>query len=226
MYATLEDVRALGVTEEMATDEEVIDWIEIACLAIDESTGQFFESREMTMLLDGSGGNTLHIDVPIIELASVSLNGDDEETPLEYIEIYNNCGASRPDDRKNPRISWKAYDGIFYRSSRNQKLVGRFGYVEPDFTTPKLIQKIAAKLAAIYAVNKEGPTDWKGGQQNQKLIAGPITKELTDGHYIAYSDKVGEQLAAKVTNSGLLTTDPFIQGVIRKFMRPIKIASV
>ena len=147
MYVTVDEVRLAGALPPEVTDEQ----IELSILKqqelIDRVTRQFFEVRSGELLLDGSGSDILHLPFPIIELEALYLNENEAAEPEDNYRVY--AGRSKlQDDRRNPKIALYASstDSIFTRRSvssatggsifvkgrQNQKLVGQFGFVEPD----------------------------------------------------------------------------------------------
>jgi hypothetical protein len=228
-YTTVAAVRALGVTEEMADDNAVEIAISDASNRIDVATGSWFEEREMTLRLDGSGGASLSLPIPIVEITTAFINGAkewDEEADLDDFVVRNNLGRGLPDDRRNPRITHKSRFFVFHRGEQNQVLIGTFGYVEHDGSTPLLIQQATARLAAIIILNPTTAASLQTGSQTQQgWIQGPLSKETTDGHSIEYGAEGGGLTKTTGLALGLVSTDPFIQTVLRRYTRPMTIAS-
>lgn len=219
-YATIDDVRAEGVTEQMANDAKVLLAIAIACQLIDAATGQWFEPRAGDYLLDGSGTHELYLNIPIIQVTELYINWSETLADETWYIVRNNLGAGWPDDRRNPRIQLKNRAGVFARGNANQRIVGRFGFVEADLSTPLLIKRAAVRLAAIYATKQaDGGNNGKGQEQ----LAGPITAEMTDAHSIMYGN--GQIVNGFPVLGGLLTTDPEIQATIRLYYRPMSVGS-
>lgn len=226
-YVTVAEVRAEGVpgdaTHEV-TDARVQAAINLWSQVVERLCRQWFESRALTVLMDGNGADTLWLPVPVISLSALYVNGDFTTVldPL-YYEVFNS--RTVPDDRKNPKVQlkhekrdlfekvlWDEYP-IFTKGQRNQKLVGNFGFTEPDGTTPLLIKRavlklISKSLSAMYA-----------GWPALPPSGGPVSKETTDGHSIEYA-------ISTTASSGLmgLTGDPEIVQIIRMYSAPTTVA--
>lgn len=144
-YIDVEDVRDEGFTVSMVSDAQVAKGIRSATAHIDRVTRQWFEPRVRTFRLDGTRGQDLALNVPIISLTTASLW--DESIDLPDLWVYNRHltqGLLTPDDRDNPRIGWRDevmtmrlrrdYQGLakFDRGSGNVTVSGVFGYTELD----------------------------------------------------------------------------------------------
>jgi len=225
-YITVAEVRAEGLPDP-PSDAKVQAAIDLWSQVIDRLCRQWFESRPLTILMDGNGADTLWLPVPIITVSALYINGDFDPVsqPLDpaYYEVFNS--RTTPDDRKNPKVQlkhekrdlfekvlWDEYP-IFTKGQRNQKLVGNFGYTEPDGSTPLLIKRavlklISKSLAAMYA-----------GWPALPAPSAPVSKEVTDGHSIEYA-------ISTTASSGLmgLTGDPEIVQIVRMYTGPMSVA--
>ncbi len=158
-YATINDVRAAGVTGDVEPDDDKITSLIALCSQfLDRATRQWFESRSVTFAVDGSDSDALHFAVPILTVTSLKLNSDPNALDTDLYEVYN--GRQMPDDRKNPRIKLvgpsthrSIYTSpmvsgrlIFRKGRRNQTIAGTFGYLEADDSTPLLIARAVTKM--------------------------------------------------------------------------------
>jgi len=144
MYVTVDDVRDAGNLPDTITDEQIAASILRYQELVDRITRQFFEVRAGELLLDGSGSEILHLPFPIVELEELYLNENETAEPAENFKVYDRRGPLA-DDRRNPKIVLYHERNIFYRTTgrsntwgifergrMNQKLVGQFGFVDPD----------------------------------------------------------------------------------------------
>ncbi|MDR1977927.1 MAG: hypothetical protein LBQ42_04260 [Synergistaceae bacterium] len=172
MYCAPGDLRREGVTEEQASNERLSELCSLAGQYIEVMTGQWFEPREMTLRIDGNGGETLVLPIFLIELQFIKAYG----VPVEGYTLYNRTAPE--DDRNYPRIKRKAG---WPKGNLNIELRGLWGYVDEEdnggYVTPILIRQAAIKLA-IMQLPLLGDT----AAQEEKSIRGMLTEETTDGH--------------------------------------------
>ena len=213
MYCTVEDIRAEGVTEEQASDEKLTGLIALAGNYIDRMTGQWFEPREKTVRLNGTGGETLPLPVFLIEEPeSVTVNG---EQVSDYV-LYNRFPPA--DDRGYPKMHRSAG---WRKGVLNIAIKGLWGYVDEDgsggYMTPPLIRRACMKLA-LYSFPDLGDSE----AQEERALRGALRSERTDGHEYELSADV---LSAMASNS--VTGDTEIDQIIRQYtMAPIRMAIV
>jgi len=188
---------------------------------IDEQTGQFFNKRAADVALEGNNTDTMWLPVPIIEITSLILNnaepalteGEDED----YVAFK---GRARPqDDRRNPRIKLgiRANDSIFSGPRHNRfikrtltHIVGYFGFLEPDGSTPLLIKK-----AVIILVAKEINTP----STSSSATLGALKRVKVDLHEKEFF-KLGDSGVA--TPPANMSGVPEVDQIIAKFKTPIR----
>src|SRR4051812_17574392 len=73
MYATVDDMRAEGVTTDEAHDARVAAALHEATEVIDRTCGWFFEPRELGFLFSGRGSPVLELPVPPIRLGHIRI---------------------------------------------------------------------------------------------------------------------------------------------------------
>jgi hypothetical protein len=142
VYATIGDLRDEGLPTTI-TDARAMIGLERATATIDRATGQWFEPRTRTYILDANTGRDLLLNVPIIAPTSVFISTH-EITPADLC-VYNRHlteGLTNPDDRRNPRLAWREFDypsgiGSLERGARRWfpgrqrvTVTGVFGYTE------------------------------------------------------------------------------------------------
>lgn len=194
-YITIADVRAAGLDATVATDAEVDAAIKINQQFIERATRQWFYSRPLTLQLDGNSSDTLHLPVPIVSLDSLTINDNDTVLDAEFYRVYDS--KDLPDDRWNPRIKLRRGNVdlfqdpfrtdrplIFRKGRQNQTLVGNFGFVESDGSTPELIKRALLVLVIEKLTNPPFGSPTPGAPSGP---TGSILRETTDGHTVQYT---------------------------------------
>ena len=183
-YVSVCEVREAGITEDIASDLKINMLIDVWCKFIDKYCDRWFESRSLDIKVDGSDSQYLHLNIPIINLTSLYIN--ESTSPAlntEYV-VYNNRNQFR-DDRNNPKIVYNC--GIFKAGNQNQRLVGTFGYVEEDGTTPKAIRYAALKLVIDKIMTPIILTpDFESLNVSLNVQSNNVTEEITDEHSKKY----------------------------------------
>jgi hypothetical protein len=234
MYASVADLRAEGVTDAIADDARLEALLARASSYIERFTGRFFEPRELTHTLDGTGGRTLPLGHPIIRIddvfieASVFSPADLPVDPSVY-RVYNRHltqGLLLPDDRDDPRLEF-VHGGdllgvrfeppglslsslVWPRGQQNVTVRGAFGYTEPDGSptgrTPELIRHVT-KLLVMRELPRLADVDQREDAQRRWRITSERTRDQ------AYTLE-----ALRLT--GAFTGDPEIDNVLVAFVRP------
>lgn len=128
MYATVDDLRAEGVTDAQAPDDRLRALIDEASQSIDTATGWFFAPRERTYRLDGRGTPTLDLPVPLIRLEQLAIN--DTEVALTPSTLLISGAPVQP-DFDGPYVTFR-YGRRFPRGHQNITITGLWGYTEHD----------------------------------------------------------------------------------------------
>lgn len=203
MYCSIEDIRAEGVSEEQATDAKLTELIALACGYIDRVTGQWFEPREKTLILDGTGGEFLPL--PVFLIQRPEMVKADGEPVTDYV-VYNRFPPA--DDRGYPKIHRKAR---WPKGVLNVEITGLWGYVDEDahggYVTPPLIKRAAMKLA-LYNFPSLGDAE----AQEEKALRGALLKETTDGHSYELASEVVAAMA-----SDAITGDAEIDDILKQY---------
>jgi len=238
LYISVDDVRALGLTDTVAfPDALVLATIKVWQAFIERACRQWFYPLELEMFLDGTDSDAIHFGVPVISVSEVRLNGDAVPLNPTYYRVYNSLTS--PADRNNPRIKLieqraSNYD-IFtaplrdgklrFRFGRqNQYIKGVFGYVEPDGSCPYLIQRALAKLVVEKLTKPLYVAPGVLPPTAPPLMAGIILEEWTDGHKIKYAHSGGD-LKPRAPGMAGITDDPEILGILRLYKAPIGVAT-
>lgn len=235
-YTTIKKIRDAGVSSDVEADEGKITALIALCSQfLDRATRQWFESRSLTVVVDGTDSDTLHLPVPILTVTSLKLNSDTNALSTDLYEVYN--GRQLPDDRKNPRIRVGGESGyrdiytapmmsgrlIFRKGYRNQTISGTFGYLEEDDTIPLLIERAVTKMVVekitspIYTAlgcTAPAPAPSPGG--------GVIVEESTDGHRIKYATAAAQEQRTALNG---FTQDAEVHDIIKLYRAPIAIAA-
>jgi len=229
-YVTLADLRDAGVPISI-TDNQITPLINRWSAFIDEATHQWFEPRQMELMIDGTTARVLFLPVPIVTLDALYINND-FTNPLStnLYAVYANKTALR-DDRRNPKISLSSsslgvYDAadfrcgtLFMYGAQNQKLVGSFGFVEEDGSTPELIKRAVMKLVIK---ELQGGTNLWNQVGNGPATQGTVTSETTDGHSITYNAFQYKPVPAGLNG---ITNDAEVDNIIKMYRGPLKITS-
>lgn len=202
-YASVQDLRDEGVTITQLSDERAATLLQRASSHIDAVTGQWFEPRTKTLRFDGTGAELLWLAVPLISLTSCSLAGD-PLVPGDVV-IY---GAPGTEERRNPKLA-RVLKNVWTEGPQNVEIVGSWGFVEADLSTPWEIREACLRLVirAIPLLSAESTATMD------------VKKETTDGHSYERFDRTSSTAGA--WRFGGLTGDPAIDTVLARFRRPI-----
>jgi hypothetical protein len=245
-YCTIQDIREQGVPEPPAyggkTDAQIQAAIDRSCILIDKYTGRFFEPRNLTITLDGTGSKILILGPPIIDITSIKIGADfsiASEVDLDGVRIYNRHlteNLTNPDDRESPKIEIQTDDRYeehlpllqddethYFRrtrwpsGTRNIQLIGKFGYtdydsINPDGVTPLLIQR-ACTLMTIRDMHLVYS---ESARREDALYGWKVKQHKTRDQSITYADP------ASLANQtfGVYTGDPEIDKILLMYTRP------
>lgn len=235
-YITVSDVRAAGLTQAKVADADVTSAIALWQEFLDRACRQWFEPRTLAIKFDGTDSDTLHFGVPIISVTSLKVNDSPTALPVGSYRVYSSAGY--PDDRRNPRIKLVSEGGHdiysapmqfgrfkFQKGRQNQEIVGSFGFVEADGTTPLMIKRALLKLVLekLQTPVYVDPTCAASGISSlPPMLAGALKEEWTDGHRLVYA--VSDPAPRKPGLTGV-TQDQEIHDIIRLYRAPIGIAT-
>jgi len=205
MYASLADLRAEGVTPEMAADERLVGALAEACAVIDRVTGWFFEPRALTLQLDGRGTPSIEPPVPPLYIHKLSVGGS-ELGPDEF-EIE---GAPVQPWFVAPRIRLK--QGLCFPHAPGAVVAqGMWGYTEADGTgpgrTPYAVRR-AAMLLALALLPKLGEGDGGAEVRNRWRL---VEESTRDQSY---------RLAPVEVGAPPITGDAVVDGLLARYRRP------
>lgn len=213
MYITVDDLRAEGVTDPPYCSEHLEKRITLACSQVELCTGQFFEPRaNHQMILDGRGHDTLFLPYPPVTESSITMieHASRSQSGTTWTEVattsWETVMPAFPDGRWNPKVINLLGDWV--EGTRNYRLTGTFGFVEPDGETiPPGVKELALRLAMLHM-----PT--MGDVSAQQAYR--IVEEDLDKYRVKLSD---------ATKGGGMFNDPKIDSLISMF-KPRRMRSV
>lgn len=235
-YGLVSDFRAEGLSVASATTLRLLKLIIEQSAYIDEVLGQFFEPRFLDMNIDGTNSRKLIVGAPIIALLGFKMLTETITLdPLaRELVVYNRHlrGMLEPDDRRAPRIevpeNFPFFDTLygttqvgtltpslygFPKTSQNVKVIGLFGYTDPDGTnlgrTPFGIRK-----ALMLLVRRNLPTLACDTDGFDIRMANRVTSMTTRDQSISF--------AAPGLGAGVFTGDQEIDNLLSRYKRPIR----
>lgn len=223
---TLSDIRAQGFTDPPYSDVRVNEAIAESEDYIEQVTGNWFDVRARTLILDGSGVDVLPIPHPIIDITSVSFY--DEEIDLTDIAIANRHlqGYLDYDDRQDPKLEfrtdrlnalqtlWKS-GNRFPQGNKNITVVGNFGY--RDYDVGNVQGKVPPMMIrAVYMLIKRFLPDAASSDATAAWRAHELSKKTTRNQSCEMSSAITRGVLF-----GGLTGDLYLDRILSLFSRPI-----
>jgi hypothetical protein len=207
VYASVADLRDEGITPTMATDARLARLLDEASAFIDRVTGWFFESRMLTLRLDGRGAPTIEPPYPPLRLDALSV--EYEGAVALSPEDVSVVGAPVQPGFNAPRLTLR-HGRRFPRGVANVTAVGLWGFTEPDGTpegrTPPAIHTVTMQLA-LRALPLLGDLEaWSDARLRWRLLE----ERTRDQSY-----KLGAPLFAT-----FITGDPEIDLVLMRYRKP------
>lgn len=195
--------------------------IQLSMAKIDRETGQFFNRRSGVFQIEGNNSPVLFLNVPIIEIRSLKINGTEQELIEGKLNDFIALkGRSQPqDDRWNPRIKLNTrtdniFSGVFtnrvFLKDTFTEIDGDFGFLEADGRTPLLI-KDAAFIDVIDGI--ENPT----AQTSGTPTTGSLKRLKVDLHEQEFFEPKGQSQAFQAS------TDEAFNRIMAQYRRPILI---
>lgn len=196
-YITVEDIRNEGVSESQYTNAKVEKRIALAQALIEKLTGRFFEKRTaITLSMDGTGHALLWLPITPTSVDSItSVTISDEEVDVEDYEVLM---PTYPDGRFNPKL--RKLSGVWTKGMSNIKVVGDFGFVEADESTPIDIKDLCIRIV-IWGISDRGSAE--GGRSHR------IVEETIENYRYRLSE---------ASNTGLFN-DSYIDGLLSDYAK-------
>lgn len=203
-------------------DSALDSYIAQAMAFIDRHTRQWFNARAGVVKFPGNNTQIVQLQVPIISVSQILLNGNQPPLDLSSALIFN--GRFTPDDRRNPRIILRrvnvdiyALEPRLFLKDRVTEITGVWGFLESDGSTPVLIQRATLKLAIIRMINTAGKTAAESASTGER---GPVQSEKTDIHEISYYDPRSSAATSLDAGSGL-SGDDEVDDIIASYRSPM-----
>lgn len=234
-YVTVAEVKNEGLPSTYSNSRisaAIIRWQQF----IERACRQFFDARAATVDMDGNDTDTLFLPMPLISVSALYVNDDfDHAVPASTYRAYTQRGPVE-DDRRNPKIrilrATTVFDPLysrgggvrFLKGSRNQRVVGTWGFTEEDGTTPLLIKRALIKMVIIdLTAQGASPGGLYGDVTASPDPAGSVTSETTDGHVISFGN---DATLPDESRTGLtsITKDEEITKILEAYKGPIVVA--
>jgi hypothetical protein len=202
-YVTVDDIRAEGVDAgafpDTLVNRRITKWEAIA-ETLTRNIFRVIEPGELTF--DGNNTHRLHFNLALVEVTSLKVNGDSSALPADQYRAFT--GKQKPkDDRGNPKIEligagipsgqsvpspWSSGASLF-KKGLDQKITGKWGFVDPDPATPgafitpppvkeSIIALVISDLKGYFEQYYEGTVKPSGA---------PVNRERTDDHEIQWA---------------------------------------
>lgn len=206
MYATVNDLRAEGVTEAQASAHRLTGLIEEASAAVDQATGWFFEPRVATYRLDGRGTPSVEPPAPPIRVTRLTVDG--ARLPRDAGRLLV-VGAPVEPGFDAPRLTLLGGRRVG-RGTANVVVRGTWGYTEDNGTltgrTPLAIRRACVLLVLRWLPLMGDADDAAEARDRWRIIA----EKTRDQSYTL--DRPGDP--------GPLTGDPEIDRILLRHRRP------
>jgi len=203
VYASVEDLRAEGVTTTMASNERTSALLAESSALIDRVTGWWFEPRNATLRLYGRDTPSIEPPVPPLRLNAL-LVGDEPVSVAEDVEVVGAPVAPFDDFRITRR------HGRLFPRDREIVAIGLWGFTEADGTplgrTPLAIRR-ATLLLTIRCLPKLADADGMAARSSWRLLE----EKTRDQSY---------RLQPLATPSLALTMDPEVDQILARYRRP------
>lgn len=226
---TLSDVRGEGYGNPPYSDARVTTAIAEVEQYITDLILNWFEIVTLTLTLDGTGEETLYLPHPIVSIDTVKIDGV-LVAAADY-KVFNRHLTQKllkPDDRKNPRITFKHGTPSYGRRSavrrwpegvQNIEVVGDFAYRDYDGTATGQVPLMAKRVALILIdrfLEQEGDV-----YAHESRRAHDVKRVKTRNTEMEYGGPIasGKQI-------GSLTGDPAVDRILAKFMAPMGVYKV
>lgn len=205
-------------------DSTLDDALERAVRFFEAATGRFFVKLTGTVKLHGNGEPRLDLPHPVISsdqggtgISSITFDTDDTAQDADLFTVNEGADHGPADPRRYPfveftpassttSVSPEGYgSGLFPYGVQNIALVGTWGYVEADGSTPVLVRKAVAALTIRELAALDDCDD------QEDLRRGALTSRSTAGR--------SSSLHENAVGRGV-TTNREIDLAIRRYRRP------
>jgi hypothetical protein len=209
-YATLEDLRSEGFSAEDIPDARAQRALDDASALIDAVTGQFFEPRQLSIVLEGRGAASLWLPVPVIRVDRLLVDGNPWSSDLAGLVIV---GAPVVRGLDGPRIT-RRY-GVFPRGA-STVIEGLWGYTEPNGSTVGRTP-LAIRRACLLMVTRLAPPLADDASVEARQQPQIIEERTRDQSF---------RLAAPPERAPFLVGDAEVDALLWPFVRPPSMGAV
>ena len=232
-YISPNRVRAEGIDSTELPDARLLVLIARVQQHIERVARQPFRPIPLTLAIDGSGSTLMSLAVPIIGIESLKVNHATQAMDTTAYRVYFTSttdvdpGWGVKDYRRNPKIvmaneftpSPFSTGGIFGAArfapgAQPHEVIGTFGFLERDGTTPALITQ-----AALLLILANTPL-LEAGAGGSAAPGGPVISDRTDRHEVKFAAPAGSAVLSSAMN-----TSGEIEDIIRHYKAPIGMAS-
>jgi hypothetical protein len=236
-YALLSDLRDEGMTPTALADKRGLSLIQAMSRRVERWTRRFFDVRHMTLSLDGAEGATQFLDIPIVALSSVAVDG--ETVDAETFRVFNrNLTAGWPDDRGNPRLTFShlrrfltridvddrpwGSRSVWWPGAQNITVSGLFGYTDrsPLLDVGETPTDIARVVMMLVDRERIAIGDAEGRAERQNI--GRVRSVSTADQSISY----GEGSEGARASTGAFTGDADIDEILLAYAAAPRMAVV
>ena len=214
-YATLQQVRDEGLTVSEASDSRVNALIAEATDTIDRITGQFFETRQITLEVYGRKSKWLWLPVFAQNVTEVRfLDRSNGQTTIVNTTAYHVFERFFPDDRYNPRLELLVDELIppvqlsRWANGAAYEVDADWGWVESDGTTPDQITRACILLVVM----------WAGQLADPDVELSRRAADLEEIQVQGRREKYGGP-----TSIGTLTGSVEVDRILTAYRRPIEV---
>lgn len=224
-YVTVQELRDEGLPGDATTsvtDAQALILLQRSSDLVEKLTNNIFYIVQGTYIFDGSNSYLLHLPLAIVDISSLTINNGTSVLDTTDYRVYN--GKVPPqDDRHNPKIELRnpQIQSIYTRThirrfvkGYDQTVVGRFGYVEDDETTPAIIKECVSAIVMMTWRDLFTRFGYESGGGGGPLPLGPKKREITDDHEVEWW-----QSDTAFTEQGLVVPQ-YIHGRLKMYKGP------
>lgn len=233
-YVTPRQIRDEGMDTTTLPDLRMVTLIRLAQAFIERECRQPFRPVRSAIDFNGNGSALQLLPMPILGVEYLRINRSTLDLDHAQYAVYaspflgTDPGYLPKDNRRNPRVKLvrglspspfragrftdRASTGRFYPGAKAHRIKGVWGFLEPDGTTPLLIQNAALRLVLATAT-------LMADASSSTSPAGPVTREQTDTHEIEYANTVGSW------DYAALATSPEVQDILNRYRAPIALGA-
>lgn len=210
LYASIQDVRARGISFDAATNAQVFTALERATRMIDLYTARDFRARDRIVRLDGAGAETLFLDDrPVVKVKDVFVDGLKLD-PRTYV-LYPEEGYLKLDG--TGRSIFAGFPGVFPKGNQNVEVRALFGFL----SVPPEVQEGCIWLALEFLRTGPEEADVAGGSSLTTRKAIGISQVRIDDLSVSFQHPTSMKNGGQAPTTGLSEVD----GMLVRFRRDL-----